>query len=198
MKLALIGAGNVGGTLGRVWASKGHLVYFGVRNPTASKNDDLRAFAVVGSFSEAVAFGEVIVLAVPGSAVAEFVAEFGEALNGKLVIDTTNNIRSPIMNSLAVLQDHCSGANLARAFSTLGWENFANPEIAGTQIDLFYCAQPPAKSKVETLVQDIGLHPVYIGDIDTADVLDGLTRLWFALAFGQNRGRRLAIKLLEE
>ena len=76
--------------------------------------------------------------------------------------------------------------------------HFANPQIGGVQIDLFFCAQPAARAITEMLIGDIGLRPVYIGDIDSGSVLDGLTRLWFSLVFGQNLGRRLAFKLLVE
>ncbi len=50
----------------------------------------------------------------------------------------------------------------------------------------------------DQLIADIGLRPIYIGDLDLAAVLDGMTRMWFALALAQGRGRRIAFKLLEE
>lgn len=83
-----------------------------------------------------------------------------------------------------------------RAFSTLGGENFANPYIDGTQIDLFYCGHADSRSISDDLITTIGLRPVYLGDLDAAPALDGMTRVWFALAFGQGKGRRIAFKLL--
>jgi predicted dinucleotide-binding enzyme len=198
MKIGVIGAGNIGSTLGRKWAAAGHILVFGVRNPFESKYDAPRSIGVVTTVGEAVKSGEVIVLALPGAAVADFAAEHGASLAGKLVIDTTNNVRSLEMHSLAVLATNAPGARLARAFSTLGWENFANPQIGGIQIDLFFCAQPAARPVVESLIQEVGLRPVFLGDLDLAPAVDGMTRIWFALAFGQNRGRRIAFKMLAE
>jgi predicted dinucleotide-binding enzyme len=51
---------------------------------------------------------------------------------------------------------------------------------------------------VESLIADVGLRPIYIGDLEQVAVVDNLTRLWFALAFGQGYGRRLAFKMLTE
>jgi len=82
------------------------------------------------------------------------------------------------------------------SFNTLGWENFAEPEIAGTQIDLFFCSAPSARLAAERLISDVGMRPVYIGDIDTVATLDSMTRLWFALAIDQGYGRRTAFRML--
>jgi hypothetical protein len=198
MKIAIIGAGNIGGTLGRKWAAAGHTVQFGVRNPEDGKFEPLRSVGQVGRVVQAVSFGEVVLLALPGAAAADFVTGYAQALQGKIVIDATNNVRSSEMNALGLLAEAAPGALRVRAFSTLGWENFANPHIGGEQIDLFFCSDPAARSTAEQLIADVGLKPVYIGDIQQAASLDGMTRLWFALVFGQGYGRRTAFKLLTE
>jgi len=198
MKIGIIGAGNIGSTLGRKWAAADHNVKFGVRNPADAKYDDLHSIGAAVSVAEAASFGEVILLALPGAAVASFAAEHGQKLTGKIIIDATNNMRAPEMNGLAVLAEEAPGAHLVRAFNTLGWENFAEPEIAGTQIDLFFCGTQSARSKAEQLISEVGLRPVYIGDIDTVATLDSLTRLWFALAMPQGYGRRTAFKMISE
>jgi predicted dinucleotide-binding enzyme len=100
-------------------------------------------------------------------------------LNGKIVIDATNNVRSPEMNNLALLKEKAPQALLVRAFSSLGWENFAQPTINGETIDLFYCGAKDARNISDQLVQEIGVHPVYLGDLDAAPIIDHLTRLWF-------------------
>lgn len=194
MNIAIIGAGNIGKTLGMKWARAGHQVTYGVRDPADPK---YAGVAVVPIF-DALAGAEVVVLALPGAGVAEFAAQFGANLAGKLVIDATNNPRGPVMNNLVVLQSAAPGALLMRAFSTLGWENFETPRLGGQQIDLFYAGNPSARSTAERLIGEIGLRPVYLGDLDAVPALDGLTRAWFALVFGQGKGRRIAFKLLEE
>ena len=196
MKISIIGAGKIGSTLGRKWAGAGHTVKFGVRDPMDTKYEDLHSIAALASVSDAASFGEVILLALPGAAVPAFAAEHGQGLAGKIIIDATNNMRAVEINSLAILGENIPEGQLVRAFNTLGWENFAEPEIAGVQIDLFFCSAPSVRSAAERLISDVGLHPVYIGDIDTAAVLDSMTRLWFALAIDQGYGRQTAFKML--
>jgi hypothetical protein len=196
--IAIIGAGNIGGTLGKKWAQAGHSLRFGVRNPGEAKFDELRGLGVVTSVGEALEGSDAVLLSLPGGTVAEFAVQYGASLAGKIVIDAANNVRSSEMHNLAVLKEKAPGARLVRAFNSLGWENFANPRLGGVQIDLFYCSEAAARPAAEQLIGEVGLHPVYIGDLDSAATLDAMTRLWFALVIGQGRGRRIAFKLLEE
>lgn len=182
MKISIIGAGNIGGTLGKKWADKSHNVTFGVRNPADPKHADITTIGAVTSIAKSLTGAEVILLSLPGSAVANFAAQFGASLNGKIVIDATNNPGAP---------------DFVRAFSTLGGENFATPKIDNTQIDLFYCGHAASRAISDQLIADVGLRPVYVGDLNAVDLVDGMTRLWFALAFGQGKGRRIAFKLLQ-
>ncbi|MBE7529379.1 MAG: NAD(P)-binding domain-containing protein [Chloroflexi bacterium] len=194
MKISIIGAGNIGKTLGGKWAQAGHQVIYGVRNPADPKYAGLNAAPIAESLAEA----EVVLLSLPGAGVPEFAAQFGAHLNDKIIIDATNNPRSPQMNYLEALQAAAPQAVLVRAFSTLGWENFANPQLGGQQIDLFYAGDQAARPVAEQLIREVDLRPVYLGGLDAVPALDGLTRAWFALAFGQGKGRRVAFKLLEE
>ena len=198
MHITIIGAGNIGSVLGRKWAAAGHTVRFGVRSPAEAKFDGLRALGPVLTTQASLEQAEVILLALPGAAVAEFASGHAARLDGRIVIDATNNVRSPEMNNLAVLQEKAPGARLVRAFSTLGWENFEDPQIGGMQVDLFYCAQADCRSTAEGLITAVGLRPICVGGLEAAALVDGMTRLWFALAFGQARGRRIAFKLLQE
>jgi predicted dinucleotide-binding enzyme len=203
MKIAILGSGNIGSTLGAKWARAGHAVTFGARNVIDPKYQALLETvggnSAVASVPEAVRAADVVLLAIPGTAVEETVAGLGGALQGKIVIDATNRIQQPVMNSISAIAAAARDAKLFRAFSSLGWENFATPQLGGTQIDLFYCGVAgEAKDAVEQLIADVGLRPVYVGDVDQAALIDDMTRLWFALAMGQGYGRRIAFKLLAE
>jgi 8-hydroxy-5-deazaflavin:NADPH oxidoreductase len=198
LKIGIIGAGNIGSTLGRKWAAAGHEVRFGVRDPGDAKYASLDAVGEVSDIGRATAGSEVVLLALPGAAAADFASEHGEALKGKVVIDATNYVQGAEMNVMGWLAKVAPSARLVRAFSTLGWEIFADPQIGGEQIDLFFCSDPAARSTAEQLIAEVGLRPVYIGSADTAAALDGMTRLWFTLVFGQSYGRRTAFKLLSE
>ncbi len=201
MKIAVLGAGNIGATLGGKWARAGHTVIFGARDPHSAKTVDAlknTGLSSADTIANAIAASEAVVLAVPAAAVEALAQEHAAALDGKILIDTTNKVGAADMSAVGVLTAHAPGAKVFRAFSTLGWENFADPLIDGTQADLFYCGpdEQPARGQVEDLIADVGLRPVYVGGLDQVPALDGMTRGWFALAFGQQKGRRLAFKLL--
>jgi len=200
MNITIIGAGNIGGTLGGKWAAAGHKITFGVRDPLAEKAQLLlqgiglgaTAVPIPDSLTDAAA----VLFAIPGKAMTTTINQLGAALDGKLLIDASNNVGEPIMHSLDPLRQAAPGSPLVRAFSNLGWENFAHPHLEGLDVDLFYCSDQSARETMDALITDIGLRPVYIGGPDQAATIDTLTRLWFTLALQQGRGRRLAFKLL--
>ena len=196
MNIAIIGAGNIGGTLGRKWALAGNQVVFGVRNPQASKVRKLLAAAgpraAAAQIEEAVSAAELVLLAVPGGAVDGLVVAHAAALDGKIVIDATNKIGRPVMNALGTLRAAAPGAALFRAFNNLGWENFAEPAIGAEQVDLFYCGdEGAAQGTVDGLIAALGLRPVYLGGVEHAATVDALTGLYFVLA--QQRGLGTAV-----
>ena len=203
MKIAVLGTGNVGATLGKKWADRGHEVIFGVRDVSASKHqtllDAINGRATIAPMVEAADAAEVIVMALPGTVVPEVIAGVNLALDGKIIIDASNHVSALDMSSLKALGAAVPNGKLFRAFNTLGWENFETPELDGTQLDLIYCGEPRAAQKmVAHLIADIGLRPIYIGTLDKTSVLDALTRLWFTLALEQGYGRRLGFKMLIE
>ncbi len=192
MQIAVIGAGFIGGILGRGLAGAGHQVTFGSRRPDGEVASGTSA--KVASIDHALASSEVVILALPGSAVAELTAAHGDALKGKLVIDATNQMGRPVANSRAVLP---STVRYARAFNTLGGENFANPVFTDGRADLFYSAPTDDRATVETIIESVGLRPIYVGE-DQETLIDALFQLWIQLAMKQGRGRRLALRLLED
>jgi 8-hydroxy-5-deazaflavin:NADPH oxidoreductase len=201
MRIAIIGSGNIGGTLGAKWAAAGHQVVFGVRDPQSAKAqaalEATGGAARLASIGESLVDAEVILLSLPAAAVADFVAEHGAALNNKLVIDATNKFGQPVVNSFATIESAAPQAILVRAFNALGWEHFAEPQLNGQQIDLFYVSSDGEPRKIiEGLIADIGLRPIRVGDHAQVGLVDAMGSLWVALAFGQQRGRKLAFKML--
>jgi predicted dinucleotide-binding enzyme len=186
VKIAVIGAGNIGRTLGGKWSAAGHDVVYGVRSPDAPDTAPV---------ADAVTEAEVVVLAVPGAAAKEVLAALGAELDGKVVIDATNDVEGT--GKLHALDELTDGAHPVRAFNTLGWENFADPVVEGVTADLFYAAEEgEAKDVAERLIVDVGLRPIWLGGVEAFDLVDSLTQLWFTLALRQGLGRRLAFKLL--
>ncbi|HYL08203.1 MAG TPA: NAD(P)-binding domain-containing protein [Candidatus Udaeobacter sp.] len=188
MKIAVIGAGNIGGTVGERWQAAGHEVVYGLRDP--SKKAGAR------SIDQALAGAGAVLLALPGSAVAGFVREHARGLDGKVLIDATNNFRAASFNAWAEIAPLVPKAKLYRAFNTLGWDVFANPVLDGVQADLFYAGPADGSEVVEQLISDSGLRPIRVGDADQAGTVDGLLKLWVTLA--QSRGRRIAFKLISD
>lgn len=199
MKIAVLGAKIIGSTLARKWARAGHEVMFGVRSMDNPETQALarELGASVGTPAEAIAFGAAVVFAIPGNAMAETISAHGSALSGKIVIDAANRMGGGAMNSAAAFAAHAPGAQVYRAFNSLGWENFANPVFDGIQADLFYCGPAGAgQAAVEGLIRDVGLRPMRLGDLSQIGLVDTVGALWFALAFGQGMGRELAFKVL--
>ena len=94
MRVAVIGTGNIGGTLGSRWRAAGQDVVYGSR----SASGEGPGGASVNPIGEAIAGADVVVLAVPGRAAAEMAGDHGAALAGKTVIDATNNIGAAEVN----------------------------------------------------------------------------------------------------
>jgi predicted dinucleotide-binding enzyme len=192
MKITVIGSGFIGGILGSALARSGHVVTFGSRHPEDDQTN-VETPARFAQISEAIEGADVVILALPGQAVAELAAQHGEALDGKLIIDATNQMAAQVSNSRSSLPD---GIRYARAFNTLGGENMADPVFDGVQADMFFSAPETDRSTVEVVIEGVGLRPVYVGE-DREELIDCLFRLWIALAISQGRGRRLALKMLE-
>lgn len=203
MKISVIGAGNIGGTLGSKWAAQEHTIRFGVRDPQAEKVQSLLAEigngATAASVPESIDDVDVVLFAIPGRAMAETVTRLGSRLDGNILIDATNNVGADPMHSLDVLRQAAPNSSLFRAFSNLGWEIFDDPDFGDTNADLFYCGDGGREQKaVNALIADVGLRPIYIGETEKNLLIDNLTRLWFTLASEQGRGRHLAFKLLHD
>ena len=202
LTITILGAGNIGGTLGRKWHDTGHKVIFGVTNPEGKHGTELRSelgeSVIVATASEALAHeADVVVMALPGTAMESSIITHAAQLDGKIIIDTANRLGSGPMNSLATFQQHTPRSQIYRAFNTLGWENFADPLFDGIQADLFYCGPEGEPQKIaEQLISDVGLRPVYLGGVEQTSLVDSLGSLWFALVFGQHKSRHLAFKML--
>ena len=192
MEIAVVGTGFIGGILGRALAGAGHDVTFASRHPDDDKVAEGTA-ARVAPVADAVAGAPVIILALPGGAVSDFVRDNEEALAGKLVIDATNQAGQPVANARAALP---AGTRYARAFNSIGGENMADPVLAGVQADMFFSAAESDRPIVETVIAGVGLKPVFVGP-DQEQLVDALFQVWVALAFSQGHGRRMALKLLE-
>jgi 8-hydroxy-5-deazaflavin:NADPH oxidoreductase len=191
MRIAVIGKGNIGGSLGGKWLAAGHDVVYGARDGSGEGPGG----APVRGIGDALKDADVVVLAVPGQVVADVVTEHGAALAGKTVIDAVNRIGAPEFDSRAIIADAAPQARYVRAFNSLGWENFADP-MPGT--NMFFAADPDARAIAEELIKAVGLEPAFLGDATATATVDGLLPLWFALVQQNGGNRRVALRIIAE
>jgi predicted dinucleotide-binding enzyme len=208
MRIGILGAGNVGGTLGRGWAVRGHDVFFGVRRPQDAQTQDLvRAIgskARVGTVAEAASFAEVVVLATPWQATEGAIREAGD-LNGKSVIDCTNPL-TPDFSGLTIghttsgleqVARWARGAKVFKAFNQTGFANMADPVLEGRRAVMFVCGDDEAgKPVVLQLVRELGFEAIDAGGSTTARLLEPFGMLWIHLALTRGLGRDWAFGVL--
>ena len=191
MRIAVIGKGNIGGSLGTKWRAAGHDVVYGARDGSGEGPGG----APVRGIGDALKDVDVVVLAVPGQVVADVVTGHGTALAGKTVIDAVNRIGAPEFDSRAIIADAAPQARYVRAFNSLGWENFADP-MPGT--NMFFAADPDARATAEELIRAVGLEPAFLGDANATTTVDGLLPLWFALVQQNGGNRRVALRVVTD
>lgn len=217
LRLTILGAGKVGGTLGRKWVKAGHTVAFGVTNPASERAESLRQElgnqVSIGSPAEALADCDVVLLAVPGNVVEEVIATYAHLLDHKIILDAANKYRNgsnrnyanhnpqwhePELNSLSFIQAHAPHAHAYRAFNSYSIHPFVDPIYQGVQADLFYCGPKGSEQAiVEQLIAEIGLRPIYLGESGMVEVVDEVIRLWAALTLFQDMGmNHVALKVL--
>jgi 8-hydroxy-5-deazaflavin:NADPH oxidoreductase len=203
MNIGIIGAGNVGGALGRLWAERGHEVCFGLRDPRDSKAPDgarMRRADVPG----AARFGEVVAFATPWQATLEAVKSAGD-LSGKVVVDCTNPLL-PNLAGLAVglttsggeeVAKAATGARVVKCFNTVGAQNFSNPRFGDQAVSMFVCGDDEsAKATVSQLGAELGFDMVDTGPLAQARLLEPLAMLWISMAYKYGRGPNMGFQLL--
>jgi 8-hydroxy-5-deazaflavin:NADPH oxidoreductase len=189
MKIAVIGTGHIGGSLGAKWHAAGHETAYGSRRGSGEGPGG----APLRPVGQAVAEAEVVVIAIPAAAVADLVAEHGQAMDGKVVVDATNRMGADRTDSLDAITGGAPNVKYVRAFNIYGWENFADP-LPGTT--LFFAADPAAREVAEDLISAAGLEPGYVGGTDATAIVDGVAKLWFSLVQQYGGQRKLALHLL--
>lgn len=208
MKIAIIGAGNVGGTLGKAWAKKGHEVIYGVQQPSDDKTNVLLRetgpTAQAGLPAEAAAKADVVVIATPWKATEAAVRSAGD-LSGKIVIDCTNPLK-PDLSGLEVghttsgaemVASWAPGARVVKAFNTTGFNIMADPIVGGVRTVMFVCGDDlAAKTTVLNLATDLGFEAVEVGGLTQARLLEPWAMLWIHLAYKGGIGRDYGFALV--
>lgn len=212
MKIGVLGSGDVAKALASGFLEHGHDAMLGTRDSAK-----LSAWVAqspsgkVGSFSEAAAFGELVVLAVKGTAAADVLrAAGGKNLAGKLVIDATNPIAdAPPANGVLRFftsldeslmersQREFAQAHFVKAFNSVGAGRMVNPQFAGGRPTMFICGNnEAAKQTVTAILDQFGWETADMGAIEAARAIEPLCMLWCIPGFVRNEWTH-AFKLLK-
>jgi 8-hydroxy-5-deazaflavin:NADPH oxidoreductase len=197
MRIAILGAGNVGGGLGRALSAAGHDVVFGVRDPESTKT--LAALAEIpdasaASPAEAIAAADVIIVAVRPAALHATV-EALPPLEGRIVIDAMNRFdgdasRSTTQDLVAWLP----GAKVVKAFNTIGFENYATAAGRTVPAAMFVAGDDPdAKRMAMRLASELGFRSEDAGGLANAKALEEMVKVWLALTAVHGRSVGFAI-----
>ena len=208
LKIGIIGAGHIGSTLGTLWVKSGHPVMFSSRHPEelASLVQGLGDLAKASSVADAIAFGDVVFIAVPYGAYPQIGKDYGSQLSGKVVLDAGNAVAARDGEITAETKEegigvtsakYLPGAKIVRAFNSMSYRYFVSEAnrsgdrmaipIAGDDKD--------ALATASTLVHDAGFDPVVIGPLARArDFQQGSPLYGLQLTAAEMRQKAEALK----
>jgi predicted dinucleotide-binding enzyme len=212
-RIGILGSGMVGQALATGFLKHGYEVKVGTGDPKKLSQwlAKAGAGASIGSFAEAAAFGEIVVLAVKGTAAIEAVKKAGpSALAGKTVIDTTNPIaNAPPVNGvlkffttldeslMEKLQAAYPSVSFVKAFSSVGNAAMVDPKFPGGKPTMFICGNnDSAKAQVKNILDQFGWETEDMGKVEAARAIEPLCILWCIPGFQRNQWSH-AFKLLK-
>jgi hypothetical protein len=201
-KIGILGSGAVAKTLGAGFLKHGYAVMLGTRN--ADKLEEWKAAnpsAQIGSFEEAAAFADILVLAVKGTAAKSALELAGaDNLNGKIVIDTTNPIDGAPTNGVLKFfteQNHSLMEQLQAAFpqvrfvkswNSIGSAFMVNPDFGGEKPAMFICGNDDdARKEVSEILVQFGFEVEDMGMAEAARAIEPLCMLWCIPGFREGR-----------
>jgi hypothetical protein len=204
MKVGILGSGIVGQTLGSGFLKYGHQVKIGTGNPNKLNDwlDKAGTNASAGSFADAASFGEIIVLAIKGTAALNVLEKAGsENLKDKTVIDTTNPIAdaAPVNGVLQYftnqnsslmeeIQSQYPQVNFVKAFSCVGNALMVNPDFGGQKPTMFIAGnRDDSKNVVKKILDSFGWEVEDMGKAESARAIEPLCILWCIPGFLENR-----------
>ena len=200
MKIAIIGAGNVGRALGGAWRNS-HDITYGVRSPNDPKYADLDC--PVATNAAAVAGSDAVVLCTPWQGTEQAIADCGD-LAGKVLIDCTNPL-TPDFTALEVghttsgaeqVAGWAAGARVCKAMNQIGAPMMDHPQLPSQPV-MFICGDDEeAKRVTDDLVTELGFETVDAGDLTLARLLEPYALIWIHLALRRGLGTNWAFGLL--
>ncbi|MEM1256055.1 MAG: NAD(P)-binding domain-containing protein [Cyanobacteria bacterium P01_H01_bin.21] len=199
MKIGILGSGNMGRSLGTLWAEQGHSVFFGARTQAKGQQiaEQMGHNTQGGTNTEAAEFGDVLLYTIRGVNPAEVLSTI-DVLDGKILIDCNNFeipaefAYEPIPYSLAEsLADQAPNAKIVKAFNTMAQEIFElSPQpLDQHNVSVFLASDDAtAKHTVAQLAQALGFNPIDCGPLRQARLLENLGNFIRLMIIGQGMG----------
>ena len=200
IRIAIIGAGNVGRALGGAW-STAHQVTYGVRAPDDPKYADLAAG--VAPVADAARDADVVVLCTPWQSTEQAIADCGD-LTGRVLVDCTNPL-TPDFSALEIghttsgaeqVAAWARGARVCKAMNQIGAPMMDHPDVEGTPVMLVCADDADAKDTTSNLVSELGFEVVDAGELALARLLEPYALIWIHLALRRGFGTGFAFGLL--
>ncbi len=203
MKIAIIGAGNVGGALAKGWAKAGHIILLGLRDLNSSDakaHENFSSNISSHTIEEAIKNSEVVLFSTPPEA-AVAIAKQNPILKHKIVIDATNSVfkkPEPYKTAFEGIKKETGCEDVVKCFNSTGFENMENPKYGNVAIDMFAAgSSAKAKEVAKKLSLDSGFAECYdFGGDDKVELLEQFALSWINLAIMQKLGRNIAFKVL--
>ncbi|HKA31926.1 MAG TPA: NADPH-dependent F420 reductase [Candidatus Binatia bacterium] len=192
LKIATIGAGNIGSTVGGFWIKAGHPVLFSSRHPEELKPlvERMGPLARAGTVRDALAFGDVILMAVPYGAYPQIAKDYSKDLAGKIVVDAGNaviardgEIAKPARENGVGLTTAklFPGARVVRAFNILGTSRLKEMANHSPRFAIPVAGDDQEAVKVVSgLVREAGFEPVVVGSLQYSKLFEQTNPLYGA------------------
>lgn len=206
MKIGIIGTGRMGSTLGKLWADQAHEIYFGSRTPEKAVKLAATTGQTTqgGTYGEAAAFGEVILIATQWVGVEQALDQIRDFVDNKVVLDCT----LPLVNRELAVDGRSSGAQeiakqipkakVVKVFNTIDYRHFENSPFGTNQLCAYCCSDDQsAKKMAAQLADDIGCEPIDAGTLEMARSVEGLGFLILYCAYGCDYGIDITFRMVQ-
>lgn len=207
MKIGIIGSGNMGGALAKLWADKGHNILITSTSPeqTESVAKSIGKNVVTGSTADAVSYGDVVVFAFPYESLKDVIGK-GGSFKDKTVIDLINPL-TPDIKGLLIgfttsaaeeIEKLIPDARIVKAFNTISAPviKSGNIKFNGITPDVYFCGNDEgSKAVVKGLIRDIGFEAVDSGPLTNARYLEPISEFVIQLAI-LGLGDDIGVKVL--